>query len=222
MPDIPAHPDTTTRILLLRHGETSHPALFHGAESDVGLGPAGRAQAAAVAPWLHAQRPAAVYSSGLRRALETASIIADRCGLPATVREALHERRMGALSGRDRVEGWPLYEAARDRWKAGDLHATHAGGESYASIRDRVLPVLAEIASRHRGGGVVVVAHGVVIRVAGTSLLEGFSPADWDRIGIDFVAVHDLRTDGRRWWHEGLNLNVHDGPAPAAPDPHRG
>ncbi|MBV8382979.1 MAG: histidine phosphatase family protein, partial [Planctomycetaceae bacterium] len=61
-----------TRVLLLRHAETSAPDRFHGAESDVGLGERGRRQAEAVAEILAAEGPDALYSSAMRRALETA------------------------------------------------------------------------------------------------------------------------------------------------------
>ncbi len=56
-----------TRILLLRHAETSAPERFHGAESDIGLGERGRRQAVAVAEALAAERPDALYCSGMRR-----------------------------------------------------------------------------------------------------------------------------------------------------------
>ena len=46
---------------------------------------------------------------------------------------------------------------------------------------------------------IIVVAHGVVIRVALTSLVAGFVPSDFDRIAIDFASVHDLGFDGESW-----------------------
>src|SRR5512135_1648752 len=100
-PDPPRGPADApeARILLLRHAETAAPHLFHGAESDVALSARGREQAVAVAAALAARRPAAVYSSGLRRACETAEAIARACGLQVRVIGALHERRMGPLSG---------------------------------------------------------------------------------------------------------------------------
>ncbi len=52
-----------TRILLLRHAETSAPDLFHGAESDIGLGERGHLQAETVAQTLAALGPDALYCS---------------------------------------------------------------------------------------------------------------------------------------------------------------
>jgi broad specificity phosphatase PhoE len=188
-----------TRILLLRHAETAEPDRFHGAESDVGLGESGHQQAAAVAQELAGIAPAAVYSSGMRRARETGQAIATACALELRIVEALHERKMGPLSGVDRNDGWPHYAEAMKRWMAGDLNFTHAGGESYAQIRERVVPTFRALARRHVGETIVVVAHGVVIRVLLTSILEHVPPQRFDWVGIGFVAVNDLRWDGSRW-----------------------
>src|SRR4051794_23332268 len=166
----------TTPVLLPRHAETSAPDQFHGAESDIGLGERGREQAEAVAKALAATRPDALYCSAMRRALETAGPIGRACGLVPRVVEPLHERRMGPLSGRSKQEGMAAYEEAKVRWMAGDLDHTHEGGESYAQIRRRVVPEIEAIAARHPDRTVVVVAHGVVIRVVLTSLLEGYGP----------------------------------------------
>jgi broad specificity phosphatase PhoE len=197
---MPANPENTpARILLLRHAETAAPTLFHGAESDVALGDRGHEQARALAARLAARRPAAVYSSALTRAVQTAQPVAAAAGAPHRVVPALHERRMGPLSGVPREQGWAAYEAARSRWAAGDLDATHEGGESFAQIRDRILPAFRAIAGAHPGETVVVVAHGVVIRVLLISLLDTLTPADFAALPIDFCAVNELHFDGASW-----------------------
>jgi broad specificity phosphatase PhoE len=119
------------------------------------------------------------------------------------------------LSGVSREEGWATYAETKVRWIAGDLEASHPGGESFADIRRRVVPILEELVARHRGGTIIVVAHGVVIRVALTSLVAGFSPADFDRVAIDFASVNDLWFDGRNWTARGLNQVI--APSPARP-----
>jgi 2,3-bisphosphoglycerate-dependent phosphoglycerate mutase len=198
-------PITITRLLLLRHAETAAPDSFHGAESDVELGARGHEQAAAVALRLAGLHPYALYCSPMLRARQTAEPIAVACGLEAVVVPDLHERRMGPLSGMTLAEGWDAYMNAMDRWKSGDLEAAHEGGESYAQIRDRVVPVFVGLADRHAGETIIVVAHGVVIRVLLSSLLKGQGPADFEGFGIDFVAVNDLRFDGEVWRAVSLN-----------------
>ena len=197
-----------TRVLLLRHAETSAPDLFHGAESDVGLGERGHRQAEAVARHLAALRPGALYSSGMRRAIETAGPIARACGLETHIVPDLHERRMGPLSGSFRDEAWAIYDEAKRRWISGDLDHTHPGGESYAEIRRRVVPAFLRLAEKSAGQTAVVVAHGVVIRVLVTSLIEGYGPSDFDRIAIEFVALNDLRSDDGRWRANALDVRI--------------
>ena len=141
----------------------------------------------------------------MRRARETADVIARCCGLVPLIEPDLHERKMGSLSGKSREEGLDAYNEAKRRWSAGEVNYTHEGGESYAQIRARVVPVVFAWPSGAAGKTVVVVAHGVVIRVLLGSLLEGRGPADFDRYAIDNAAVNDLRWDGTRWTAASLN-----------------
>jgi broad specificity phosphatase PhoE len=135
----------------------------------------------------------------MQRARQTAGPIARACGLTLQFVEPLHERSIGPLSGLRFEEVWPAYDQAKERWKDGQLEYTHEGGESYAAVRRRVVPAFQAIADRHPGETIVIVAHGMVIRVLLTSLLEGLGPADFDRVAIDFVAINDLRFSGGRW-----------------------
>src|SRR5579883_320042 len=120
---------TGTRILLARHAETAAPDRFHGAESDIGLSAWGHEQAEQLGRWLAGLGTSALYCSGLRRAGETAAGIGRVCRLAPTVIAALHERRIGPLSGVSREEGWATYAETKVRWIAGDLEASHPGGE---------------------------------------------------------------------------------------------
>jgi broad specificity phosphatase PhoE len=188
------------RVLLLRHAESADPTIFHGAESDVGLSERGRRQADAIAKYLAGQRPEVLVSSGMRRALATAGPIAAACGLEVNVEPALHERRVGALSGaptglEDGV--WP--ETLR-RWMAGMTGHAPTGAESFDDVKGRVLPVWERWALRAKEKTLVVVAHGVVIRVLLTSLLAGHTVADWKRLGmIRNVGVSELVRAGAAW-----------------------
>jgi broad specificity phosphatase PhoE len=204
-----------TRLLLIRHAETSAPQVFHGAESDIGLSDRGHEQARRLAEHLKGLGLGAVYSSAMRRAVATAGPVAAACGLEPTVVPELHERKIGPLSGKGREEGWDVYAQTKARWIAGDLDSTHEGGESFADIAARVLPEIDAIRARHAGESVAVIAHGIVIRVLLLSLLDDRTPADFDAIAIDFASINDLRWDGERWAAHRLNVVV--APSPARP-----
>jgi probable phosphoglycerate mutase len=204
-----------TRVLLARHAETSAPDTFHGAESDIGLSERGARQAERLAEFLSTTGPAAIFSSAMRRAVETTQPIARACKLVPVSIAALHERRIGPLSGLSREEGWAVYVASKTRWSSGDLDYTHEGGESYNDVRRRVVPVLEELTARHADQTIVVVAHGVVIRVLLSSLLAGSHASQFDRFAIDFASLNDLHFDGTIWTANRLNQVVD--PSPARP-----
>ena len=86
-------------VALARHAETATPAVFHGAESDIGLSELGRRQAAAAAGWFAGAGLTAVVSSAMLRARDTAAPIAAACGVPHEVEPDLYERRVGPLAG---------------------------------------------------------------------------------------------------------------------------
>lgn len=197
---------TSTRVYLLRHAESANPAVFHGAESDVGLSDTGRRQAEAIALYFAPRRPDVVISSAMQRARQTALPIAAACGRTLIVEPDLHERRVGALSGtatNDPSGVWP--ETAR-RWAAGETSYAPDGAESFDDIRCRVLPVWERITCQHAGRTLVVVAHGVVCKVLLLSLLPGYTVADWPRLGpIHNVAVSELVHTAGSW--QALTLN---------------
>ncbi len=204
-----------TRLLLIRHAETSAPDVFHGAESDVSLSDWGAHQARQLAALLKKQAPEALYCSAMHRAVATAEPIAEACGLALKIIPELHERKIGPLSGLSREDGWHIYVQSKKEWTAGNLEFTHEGGESFADIRRRVLPIVEGIVLRHRGQTTLIIAHGIVIRVLLLSLLPRLEPSDFDRIAIDFASINDLRHDGKTWRAFALNQLV--APSPAKP-----
>jgi probable phosphoglycerate mutase len=189
-----------TRVLLLRHAESANPLIFHGAESDVALSERGRRQAEAIAPLLAAEAPQAVVSSAMRRACETATPIAQACGLTLRIEPELHERRVGALSGTPTQRRDGVWQDTLRRWMAGDTAYAPPGAESFDDIRCRVLPVWQRLTAECAGQTLVLVAHGVVCKVLLCSLLPGYSASDWKRIGpIHNVAINELRYEGEQW-----------------------
>jgi alpha-ribazole phosphatase len=155
-----------TRVVLVRHAETeeSGRGRCYG-RLDVRLSPQGLRQAQALAAALAAPRLAAVYTSPLSRALDTARPIAAAQGLEPAVIEALAELDFGEVEGLryDEIESQrpELFRA----WMDEPARVRFPGGEGLPDLRARVVPALAEIRARHEGHAVAVVAHGGVIRV---------------------------------------------------------
>jgi broad specificity phosphatase PhoE len=189
-----------TRILLLRHAESADPAVFHGAESDVGLSDRGRRQAEAVAGVLAALRPDRLIASAMRRALETAAPIAAACGLTVQIETALHERRVGALTGTPTGGSDGVWPDTLRRWMGGDTGYAPPGAESFNAMQQRLLPVWERMTTEGVGQTSVVVAHGVVCRVLLLSLLPGYQVADWKRLGmVPNVGISELLREADVW-----------------------
>ena len=185
-----------TRLYLMRHAQTADVSKFHGSESDIGLSDWGHEQSRRVARRFEKLPVAAVYSSAMTRAKETARPIAEALGLvPVQVRE-LHERSMGRLAGADRAEFRHVYTEAMAAWAGGDLGFTHETGESYQAMRDRGVPALVALLERHKGESVVVVSHGMLIRVLLSSLVAELPVSGLGEIKIENVAVNELEWNG--------------------------
>jgi probable phosphoglycerate mutase len=187
-------------VWLVRHAETATPTFFHGAESDVELGEHGHRQAAAAVEWFAERKPTVVVSSTMKRAVQTAAPIALGCGVPHVIEHLLHERMVGALSGKPREEGDPMWNETLAKWLAGETGFAYPGMESFDSIRDRTLPAFRRVIDSHPGGRIVIVCHGVVSKVLLLSLLRDYTAADWLKIGMaKNLSVSELVPDADAW-----------------------
>ncbi|MSR32408.1 MAG: histidine phosphatase family protein [Gemmataceae bacterium] len=199
--------DRLTTFFFLRHAEAANPDVYHGAESDVSLGPRGIEQAERVAQFLAEKKITRLVSSGMKRARETALRIAAACNLEIEIQPRLHERRVGTLSGT--VNNLPdgPWRKTLNRWQAGEINFAPEGSESFADIRNRVVPIWEDLAARHAGERVAVVAHGTVLKVLYLTLLPEWSVSDWDKMGvIPNVGVTEFNGEGKTWKAECLNL----------------
>jgi 2,3-bisphosphoglycerate-dependent phosphoglycerate mutase len=170
-----------TELLLVRHGETSwnRESRFQG-HADPPLNEVGRRQAAELAATLAHEELAAVYSSPLRRALETAEAIAAARGLSAVAVDGLREVDVGSWQGLTRPEVERRFPEQFRRWL--DYGAGWDDGESYEEVDVRVIASLRELAVRHEGERIVAVTHGGPIRAA-LARSEGIGHAESRRRG---------------------------------------
>ena len=182
-----------TRLLLVRHGETDAnvAGIWQGA-TDHPLNERGLAQARAVAERLAREEAqvTAVYTSPLRRARQTAEIIAQALGdLPVHEDPDLSEYNLGEWEGLTYQE--LRYERRLwDRMRE-DPHWAPPGGESAYQFAMRVLAAFQRIAERHQGETVVVVGHGGAIATALALLLER-KGGEWKKYGMINCAISEL------------------------------
>jgi len=192
-----------TRILAIRHGETAWnvDTRLQG-HLDIPLNDVGLRQAEHLARSL-VQRDAidAIYASDLSRAHTTANAIARAMGKTVNTHAGLRERHFGAFQGRTFAEieielpdhAWHWRKRTPD-WTPPD------GGESLLVLRERIVTTVNDLATRHPGQQIVLVAHGGVLDILyrAATRIDLQAPRTWS---LTNTAVNSLL-----WTPAGLSL----------------
>lgn len=177
------------RLVLLRHGQTEYNAgsRMQG-QLDTDLSELGREQASAAAEVLGKRQPLLIVSSDLRRALDTATALGDRAGVPVLTDTRLRETHLGDWQGMTHHEVDAIAPGARLAWRDDARWAPH-GGESRVDVAARSLPLVAELVEQQEEWGVddaerpvVLVAHGGLI-AALTGAILGLPVDNWPILG---------------------------------------
>lgn len=190
-----------TRILAVRHGETAwnRDTRIQG-HTDIDLNEHGRWQAARLGAALREEPIAAIYSSDLKRARDTAQAVADGHGLPIHTHIGLRERGFGRFEGHTWDELALRYPAETLAWRKRMPDFAPPGGETLVQLRDRVVAAVDELARQHLGEQILLVAHGgvldVIYRAATRLALQ--APRTWQ---LANTGVNRLL-----WSPEGLSL----------------
>src|SRR5919108_2705992 len=133
----------TTRIILVRHGETDWNATGRiQGHSDTPLNAVGREQAQRVAQRLASESVRALYSSDLARAFETATIIGQTLGLSVVTSPRLRERQYGAWEGLTSAEIQSRYPEQFAAWRARSTDFAPPQGETRSQLLTRALAEL--------------------------------------------------------------------------------
>jgi broad specificity phosphatase PhoE len=180
-----------TTVLLIRHASCEHVGRrIAGRAPGVHLDARGTADARILADRLCTLPVAAVYSSPLERALETAGPVAAARQLPVRVAPGLHELDFGEWTGLD------FEELERDpRWRAFNVHRADTqipGGEWMRDAVGRGLGELRRFEEAHPDGIVAAVSHGDLIRGLLIHFL-GMSLDDYWKVEVDPASVSIVR-----------------------------
>lgn len=151
------------RVFLVRHGETTwnRDHRIQGGGSDIPLNETGSRQKELIAGRLKNEKFEAIYSSHLKRALDTARAIAGYHNLEVTVEPALREVDVGELEGVSVVEVGRRMDEILSIDSNGKTVPTMPGGESMLNVQARVWGVLQRLVPEHNhsDNAVVVVSH---------------------------------------------------------------
>lgn len=188
------------RLWIVRHGETDYNAegRWQGAGVDLPLNDIGREQAEEVASEIEGRDFAALYTSPMIRARQTARPIARATGLEPVEIEALREAHHGEWEGKTKAEILAGWRSAWEAFESAPREVERPGGESYGDTADRVWPALEAIADRHRGQDVVVVTHGGPLRLVLSEVLD-LPLTRRDEFGTENAAVFVVARDEDGW-----------------------
>ncbi len=187
------------RLLLVRHGQTAFNAQtrFMG-QMDVPLDAVGRAQAQAVAKRLSIERPAAIYSSSLSRALETAREIQAAIPSPTDLRidQRLIEGAFGVWEGKTYDELRQQDAKLLAKWENAVIETRPPGAESLQNLAARVQAAYKDIVAAHADETVIVVAHGGTLQVLINQAL-GLPLEDYRKLWLSNASISELLIDAR-------------------------
>lgn len=200
-----------TRVLLIRHGETpwNRDRRWQG-HADVALSEEGQAQARRLAAYLkdRGMPIAAVYSSDLRRARDTAFEIAEALATKLVVDATWREIEVGRWTGLSREE---IKERFADEWTrlAAGEDLSRGGGERFADFSRRVVAALEGLRARHAEQTVAVVTHGGVI----SAVLLHVLGLSWSRLrevgAVANTALNELLWTEGAWTITARNQAPH-------------
>ena len=161
-------------IYLIRHGETDYNrrGVVQGSGIDADLNELGHAQAAAFYEAYHDVPFDKIYTSALRRTVQSVQSFID-AGLPTEAHAGLNEISWGVREGK--VPNYADDEYYLDliqAWRAGATDRATEGGESPQQVRDRQQPVIDLMLSRPEERTILVAMHGRAIRILLTRLLD--------------------------------------------------
>jgi broad specificity phosphatase PhoE len=205
---------TLRQLVLLRHGRTDHNAAGRmQGHHDSHLTAEGLAQAAVVAPEVARLKPARLISSDLRRAADTAAVVAAACGVPVEIDPRLRETHLGEWQGRTVPEIEARWPGAIATWRQ-DPNWAPPGGESRIEVVRRSTPVVDELDDAMADGSesstAVLVAHGGMIAGLVCGLLA-MPIESWPAIGgignCRWAALA-RRSDHPRWRLVGYNVGT--------------
>jgi broad specificity phosphatase PhoE len=192
---------STTHVLLIRHGQSRGNAEGRfGGHTDTPLSARGRRQAEATAKALASEKLNAIYSSDLKRAVETANPLAKLTQAPLEATDAFRERSVGVMEGLTFEEAAAHYPEQYAALLHRDFEHVLLGGESYRQTLDRAATKLDEIIQKHKGGRIAVFTHTGAICILILHLMGALDSPElkpvWIATSNCGISRFDLRDDG--------------------------
>lgn len=184
----------STIIYFVRHGESllNRDKRVSG-QLDPSLSPEGVQLSLALADHLREVRLTAIYTSSLKRTIETAQPTAEAHGLPIQSTIALNELDFGVLEGRFRDERDPEAKALWDARKRDKRHFRFPGGECFIDLAERATASLRDILENEDGGTILIVGHRNTNRAL-FGMLTQQPEEQWPEVDLKRSRIYQIAT----------------------------
>jgi broad specificity phosphatase PhoE len=198
------------RLIMIRHGETDwNVTLRYQGHGGVPLNENGREQARRAGARLARYNIAALYTSDITRAAETAAIVGEIIGHAPQPMHELREINVGQWEGLTPEELYRRYPDHMQAFERDPARTVRLGGESYAQLQERALVALNTIHAAHAHDEIVVAtSHGGTIRALLCHII-GLDLANFGRIWLDNGSLTELRHGSHGWRLVRLNDAAH-------------
>lgn len=210
------------RLVLVRHGETdfNRQRRIQG-RSDLELNERGRKQAERLAQALKSERVEAIYTSPLRRAFETAQLIAHFHHLEVATLDGLMELDAGEVDGLTYDEMATRHGDFLEKWTSDCTSVRPPGGCTLHELQDQTWGAIQEITRRHQrptgegevtqGATVIAVAHFFPILSVACKVL-GLDLSECRRLRLDLASITTLDFNPSRTvlasWNDTCHLKA--------------
>jgi len=200
-------------IYLVRHGSTewNEKQLWQGVV-DTELSEKGRMQSKAVARFLKGKEISKIFSSPMRRALETARIMAQEIGYEGNILTdfRLRECEIRLWNGKNLEQLLSDHHEAFNEWRT-NLFSNVEGAESLGSVQERMYEFLKEIVVHHPNEDVIIVSHAIALRMLIAKVLGLIPPAHLN-FSLDNASLSCLIAKDGNFRVKFLNVTSEDFP----------
>jgi broad specificity phosphatase PhoE len=188
-----------TRIYLVRHGQTewNRELRFRG-RADITLDENGRKQASAISDALTGKGINAIYTSPLRRSIETARPVAAVFHLEIENHQGFIDINYGEWEGLAYDEVRQRYANLYREWEERPHLVKFPNGESLEEVRRRSVAAFMEVVEKNSGNSIIIIPHRVINKVLLCALL-GISNAYFWSIRQDTGCINVIEYSNRRF-----------------------
>jgi broad specificity phosphatase PhoE len=198
-----------TRVYLVRHGQTDwNKSLTFRGRVDIPLNERGHRVAKAIADALKDKSIDAIYTSPLRRSVETAQPTAIFCNLQGTPVQGLIDISYGEWEGLSFDEVKKRYKDQYTRWEESPDLIRFPEGETLDEVRERSFRTLRDIVSKNPGKSILIIPHRVVNKVLLCAIL-GISNSNFWKIKQDTGCINVIEYASERFALSVMNDTCH-------------